>query len=97
VGLYDAHQNTASFLHELARRCEHRVGLTYTGRSAKVDAQLPTLCLRLLLLELREQSVRVGSISIGCGHGLSHLVINDGDADDYMPMRCGGTQAPLPG
>ena len=70
VGLDDPHHDIAPLLLELARRREHRVGLAYTGRGAEVDAQLPASGLRFLLLELRQQNVRVGSVSVGCGHGL---------------------------
>ena len=48
---------------------EHRVGLAYTGRGAEVNAQLSPWP-GLPPVEAAPENVRVGSVSVGYGHGL---------------------------
>ena len=68
VRLDHAHQDIAPFLLELASRDEHGKRLSDSGRGAEVDAQLSASGLTLLLLNVRQQGVRIGSVTLGCGH-----------------------------
>ncbi len=87
VGLDHAHHDIAALLFELARRREHRIGLAYAGRGAEVDAQLSASGLSFVLLELCQENVGVGSVSVGCGHGLGGSVDHTGITAMISPRQ----------
>ena len=63
-----ANHDVASFFLELASRDEHRKRLSDSGRGTEVDAQLSAFRLTLLLLNVRQQGIRIGSVTLGRSH-----------------------------
>ncbi len=68
MGLDHPDQHYAALARSLTRGDQHGVGLADPGRRAEINPQFAAPCLRLLLLHLCQQQVRIRTLVVRCRH-----------------------------